>query len=248
MLVRPLTPSSKCPGPRYQIPTLHILSAPPAHPQRPLGGSVAPNLAARRHFPRPGERREDAKVLGILDAPGTRRPPPPAQPRGSRAAQPARCGLAAGSHPSPHKALRGKRLGFTFFFFFLTSKIGAKYWVQNIRTDLFACAQRRKIREARGLVLPENLSTASPSPLYPLPSLPASYKHPSRTSSPRASPGSPNTEGRDLGLLCRTGSGPKARIAYAQLARLGSLTQPSFGVRFGERLPRRMPPSPDSEP
>lgn len=61
---------------------------------------------------------EDAKVLGILDAPGTRRPPPPAQPRGSRAAQPARCGLAAGSHPSPHKALRGKRLGFTFFFFF----------------------------------------------------------------------------------------------------------------------------------
>lgn len=134
------------------------------------------------------------------------------------------------------------------FFFFLTSKIGAKYWVQNIRTDLFACAQRRKIREARGLVLPENLSTASPSPLYPLPSLPASYKHPSRTSSPRASPGSPNTEGRDLGLLCRTGSGPKARIAYAQLARLGSLTQPSFGVRFGERLPRRMPPSPDSEP
>lgn len=181
---------------------------PSCTPSLPLGGSVAPNLAARRHFPRPGERREDAKVLGILDAPGTRRPPPPAQPRGSRAAQPARCGLAAGSHPSLHKALRGKRLGFAFFFFF-TSKIGAKYWVQNIRTNLFACAQRGKIREARGLVLPKNLSTASPSPLYPLPPLLAFYKHPSRTSSPRASPGSQPQEDVPWGCCVRRDLAPK---------------------------------------
>lgn len=99
--------------------TLHTLCTPPADPRRPLGGSVAPNLAGRRHFPRPAERPEDARVLGILDAPGTRRPPPPAQPRGSRAAQPARCGLAAASLPTlPAPGTSREKAGFAFLFFF----------------------------------------------------------------------------------------------------------------------------------
>lgn len=129
-------------------------------------------MAGGRHFPRPGERREDAKVLGILDAPGTRRPPPPAQPRGSRAAQPARCGLAAAaaSHPSLHKALRGKRLVLPFYFSSeVEADIGFRLYVRTYSSVLRD--EGGDIKEARRLVLPKNLSTASLSPPYPLPPL-----------------------------------------------------------------------------
>lgn len=218
---------------------LHIHTAPPAHPQGPLGGSVAPSLAGRRRFPRPGERREDAGVLGILDAPGTRRPPPPAQPRGSRAAQPARCGLAAGSHPSPQKALRGKRLVLPFFFF-LTSKIGADVGY-GLYARIYSSVLRDEgeIREARGLFLTKNLSTAT------LPRvLRASTPH--LLSQSIAREPQPQKDLPCLGRLCPRVLAPEPG-SHAQLLRLGLGTQPSFGVRFGGRFPLRMPQSPGSE-
>lgn len=188
-------------------------SSPPLlHAPRPLGGSVAPSLAGRRHFPRPGERREDARVLGILDAPGTRRPPPPAQPRGSRAAQPARCGLAAGFPPLPAEGTSREKAGFTFF----TSKIGADIGFR-LHAPIYSPVLRDEgeIRETRGLFLtqePVNCLPVAPSSSATPPSvLRASTPHLLSQSIARE----PNPRRTCPGAPVSKGPGPTARLACA---------------------------------
>lgn len=179
-------------------------------------------------------------------------PPAHAAPRRrpSPGAPALRCPLGADLLlvPTPpctrHFAGKGWVLPFFFFYFKDWGKIlGSEYTHQPIR--LCSEGENKRGEGACSTQEPVNcfpvapLSSATPASL-----LQASIPHLLSQSIARE----PTPGERALGLLCPTGSGPKAGLAYVQLARFASRTQPSFGVRFGERLPLRMPLSPDSEP